>query len=240
MTTGALAFEKPLQRDLRATWTQALVSFLSPIFLVVLIRILIVEPFVIPSGSMIPTLLVHDHILAEKWAYGLHVPGIDAFVLKWANPKTFDIVVFRYPKNPDVFFVKRVIGLPGDEISVHEGNLKINGKEIPQELMTEVKNWPIEMDSRFAYFNEAGHVVRFEDKNDSSFHELKVPAGFLFVMGDNRDQSSDSRVWGFVPINNLIGRVSRVWLSCRETLPSANYICNPQTLRWDRILISVP
>jgi len=226
-------------QDLRTTWARAIATFVSPICFIVLIRILIVEPFVIPSGSMIPTLLVHDHILAEKWAYGLHLPGVDSFLLKWAQPRRFDIVVFRYPKNPDVYFVKRVIGLPGDEISIREGILKINGQEIEQKLIEEIKDLNIEMDSRFEYFMEDHHVVRYEDKQQSTFHELKVPAGYIFVMGDNRDQSSDSRVWGFVPVNNLVGRVSRVWLSCSETLPSANYICNPQVLRWNRILISV-
>ena len=214
-------------------------SVVLPILVVVLFRMIVVEPFVIPSGSMIPTLLVHDHIFAEKWAYGLHVPFVDSFVLKWAEPQAFDIIVFRYPKNPDVYFVKRVIGLPGDEVSVHQGLLKINGLEIPQAKVQKVPSSAVELDSRFDYYEEDFHWVRYENREDSNFHTIKVPTGFLFVMGDNRDQSSDSRVWGFVPMDNVVGRVSRVWLSCQETLPSANYICNPQSLRWERIFLKV-
>lgn len=224
-----------LAKDLRATWLQALWALLAPILLIVALRVFLIEPFVIPSGSMTPTLLVHDHIFAEKWAFGLHWPWQDKFFIQWSMPKRFEIVVFRYPKNPDVYFVKRVIGLPGDEISIKEGLLKINGEVLEQTLTEAAPFLKIDPDDRFEYFTENGHTVRYLYHQDSYFHTLKVPEGHLFMMGDNRDQSSDSRVWGFVPIGNLVGRVQRVWLSCSETLPSANYICNPQTLRWERI-----
>jgi signal peptidase I len=221
-------------KDLRATWGQAIAQLLAPIVLVVAIRNFIVEPFVIPSGSMIPTLLIHDHIFAEKWAYGIHFPGRDKFLFQWAQPQRFDIVVFKYPKNPDVFFVKRVLGLPGDELAVKDGVISINGKEIPQEPVT-----ALEPDSSFSYFQEDQHIVRYQDREASSFHSIKVPEGYFFAMGDNRDQSSDSRVWGFVPMENLVGRVNLVWLSCEDTLPSASYICDPFTLRKTRILTAI-
>ena len=114
------------QPDLRATWPQALLTLFGPILLFLGVRWLIAEPFVIPSGSMIPTLHIHDHILVNKLAYGVHVPFSKSWLTHWSNPKRGDIVVFRYPENPDVFLVKRAIGLPGDRVALQSGALRIN------------------------------------------------------------------------------------------------------------------
>src|SRR5262245_60651682 len=107
-------------------------------------RWLLIEPYVIPSGSMIPTLLIHDHIFVNKLAYGVHVPFSKQWIVAWKNPQRFDVIVFRYPKNPEVFYVKRVVAVAGDKVSVRDGQLHVNGETISQEKFLE---------SDFEYFD---------------------------------------------------------------------------------------
>jgi signal peptidase I len=197
---------------------------------------MIAEPFVIPSGSMIPTLHVHDHILVNKLAYGLHVPFSKKWIFQWASPRRGDIVVFRYPENPDVFYVKRAIGLGGDRVTMEHGTLVVNGEKLPIERSSPSTAVPADEDS-FEYFAENGHLIRYRDQYSASFEEITVPEGKIFVLGDNRDQSNDSRFWGFVPEENLIGRAWLIWLACDATLPSAQFLCDPTTLRWDRVFL---
>lgn len=223
------------RKDLRATWPQALLTLFGPLILFFGVRWALVEPFVIPSGSMIPTFLAHDHILVQKWAYGLHVPFSKKWLLQWSSPKRGDIVVFRFPENPDVFYVKRTMGLPGEKISVQGGTVHINGQ--PLELMPGEGPVNHVTDSGFEYFQEEGHWVRYRDLDRSEYHEVTVPEGHIFVMGDNRDQSNDSRFWGFVPDENIVGRSWMIWLSCGMTLSSAQFLCDPATIRWDRLML---
>lgn len=219
-------------KDLRATWPQALFSFLGPLLAVFAIRWLLIEPYVIPSGSMIPTLWIHDHIFVNKLAYGVHVPMGKPWILHWASPKKNDIVVFRYPENPEVFYVKRVVATEGDTVEIRDGEMWINGEVIPQE--------PLETDEEgFQHFQEPGRRVRYLNHQESNFPSTLVPPGQFFVIGDNRDQSNDSRYWGPVPVENVIGRASVIWLSCEETLPSARFLCDPKTLRLGRIFKSI-
>ncbi len=218
------------RNDLRATWPQALFTFFAPILILFSVRWLLIEPYVIPSGSMIPTLLIHDHIFVNKLAYGVHLPFSRHWLLNWKTPQRSEIIVFRYPSNPEVFYVKRVVGLAGDKIAVHEGELLVNGEAVPQKKFQE---------AGFEYYEEAQHTVRYLQHSLSNFAEITVPEGSLFVMGDNRDQSSDSRSWGAVPLDHVIGRASFIWLSCRETLATARFLCDPQTLRWNRFFQSV-
>ncbi len=224
-----------MKKDLRATWPQALFTFFGPLALVIGVRWLIIEPFVVPSGSMIPTLLIHDHIIANKMVYGIHVPFSKKWILHWSNPKRGDIAVFRYPETPEVYFVKRIVALPGDELQLDHGILSVNGQR--QELQPVER--PSDADDRFEYFKESGHLVRYLDHEIASYASVKVPQGMYFAMGDNRDQSSDSRVWGFVPEENFVGSVQRVWLACEKTLPSASFLCDPSTIRWNRLLLGV-
>ena len=224
------------RRDLRATCPQALLTLFGPLLLFFTVRWILAEPYVIPSGSMIPTLHIHDHILVNKLAYGVHVPFSKAWIVQWSAPKRGDIVVFRLPSNPDVFYVKRAIGLSGDRIRVDEGVVSINGQPLKLQAIQDPAA-PEFRDETFSYFSEENHVVRFRAKEDSFAEEVTVPEGELFVMGDNRDQSSDSRFWGFVPQENLIGRAWLIWLACDYTLPSAQFLCDPKTLRWDRVLL---
>jgi signal peptidase I len=223
-------------------------TFFLPVVLVVSVRWLVCEPFVIPSGSMIPTLLIHDHILVNKLRFGVKVPFGNAFLLQWGHPHRGDVVVFRYPENPEVFFVKRVVAVAGDTLEVKEGNLWINGQKLETDPVSHyeiLKN--IRQESGFDYFREhdlnfktaATHVVRYQHKDFSSFHPVTVPPGHFFAMGDNRDQSSDSRYWGYVPERNLVGTANFIWLACEKTLESAAFICDPQSIRWNRVGLAV-
>lgn len=223
-----------MRKDLRGTWPQAFLTFFAPILLVVGVRWLLVEPFVIPSGSMLPSLLIHDHIFVNKLAFGVQVPFGNSFLTQWGKPKPGQIVVFRFPPNPDVFYVKRVIAVGGDEVSIKDGVVSVNGVEYPQQPLPSTG-----FEEGFDYYQETSqsqYTVRYLNKEDSFFGVRKVPENQIFVMGDNRDQSNDSRFWGFVPESHLVGTAQIIWLSCQETLASAQFLCDPSTIRWERLL----
>jgi signal peptidase I len=227
----------------QGTWPQALALFFLPLFLIFAFRWFVYEPFVIPSESMVPNLLIHDHILVKKFSYGLKWPIGDGWLYKWREPTRGDVIVFRYPENRDVFYIKRLIGLPGDKITVQNGQISVNDKPwVIQNVMP--GSYPDE--DTFNYFIEEvqperpdhkTHVVRFFSKEEHLGPEEKefiVPAKSYFAMGDNRDQSHDSRFWGFIPEEFLVGRAHLIWLSCEETLESAPFICDPLRLRVNR------
>ncbi len=216
----------------------------------------IYEPFVIPSGSMIPTLLVHDHIVVAKWQYGLRVPFTQKWIIPPRAPKRNDIVVFVSVENPDIYMIKRVIGLPGDKVTVlQSGQLQINGEKIKREKTTAET---ISEDPAFRLTEEdisaplTDSIFYFEGENESRHHILTqemafrsqdetfdVPPGRLFVMGDNRDNSRDSRFWGTLPLENLVGRAVFIWLSCSKTLTETNYLCDPSFIRWQRLFYPI-
>jgi signal peptidase I len=224
------------KKDLRATWPQAFFALLLPVIIILTVRWLVIEPFVIPSGSMIPTLLIHDHIAVNKLAFGIQVPFSDKNLVRWAKPKRGDIVVFRYPQNPQVFYVKRIVGLPGDRMELSNKRLFVNGEPVATTEQLELK------DENFEYFRESSfgsYTVRYEKESSADFAVMEVPAGRYFVLGDNRDQSADSRVWGFLPEENIIGKAGFIWLSCDQMLSSAPNLCDPQTLRFNRLFSSV-
>ncbi len=223
-----------MKKDLRGTWKQALLTFFGPILALFCIRWLLIEPYVIPSGSMIPSLLIHDHILVNKLAYGIRMPFGNSFLLQWGHPQPGEIVVFQYPENPEVFYVKRVVAVSGDRISVDRGQVIVNGQAYSQTSIA----GPSSADD-FEYFQEnstRSYSVRYREKEASNFDSTQVPPNSYFVMGDNRDQSSDSRIWGTVPEKNLIGTAKLIWLSCEETLKTASFLCDPTTIRWHRLL----
>ncbi len=233
-----------LKKGKQATWPQALITFTLPLTLIFVLRWFVFEPFVIPSESMVPNLLIHDHILVKKFSYGLKRPVGDGWLWKYKEPQRGDVVVFRFPENRDVFFIKRLIGLPGDEVAVQNGQISVNGK--PWVLSPHfADSFPDE--DFFNYYSEAAdkvapHTVRlFASSNHSDAEEKKliVPEKSYFVIGDNRDQSRDSRVWGFVPEDLLVGKASIIWLSCEETLVSAPFICDPLRLRSDRFFKTI-
>jgi signal peptidase I len=234
--------EAILVKDKRGTWLQAFREFAGPIGFVLIFRWLILEPFVIPSGSMIPTLLVHDHILVSKWNYGIRLPFASSWIFQWASPSRGDVVVFEYPENPNVFYIKRVVAISGDDVEIEKGQLKVNGSPVDQKFLPESDSagkYSGEQDEdQFSYFSEGSHIVRYRTglKDGDEFSRVTVPPKSFFVMGDNRDQSSDSRIWGFVSEKHLIGKARWIILSCDKTLQSAPVLCDPQSMRWGRIL----
>lgn len=203
------------------------------LLIVFAIRSAIVEPFKIPSGSMIPTLYVGDFIFVNKFAYGLKLPFSDLFgapvILAHRDPpKHGDIIVFLYPKEPDTHYIKRVIGLPGDTVEVRNKVVFINGQALPQteassdEKLAQLKDIgdPRYGDSHMKLLREKiegghEHKILVDQNNDytTNFEPAKIPEGHLFVMGDNRDFSNDSRFWGLVPFENISGRAEVIWLS---------------------------
>lgn len=207
-------------------------SFFPILLVVLLIRSFLYEPFRIPSGSLKPTLQVGDFIIVNKFDYGLRLPILHTKILPLGEPKTGDIMVFHFPENPNLYLIKRVIGIPGDHIRYQDKVLYINGEKMSQTLVGSAmdnngdKNlsWPaIELTE-----NLHGIIHKIYQRPDvaaQDIAEFVVPADHYFVMGDNRDNSNDSRYWGFVPEENITGKAIRIWLS---------WDGSHTNIRWDR------
>jgi len=196
---------------------------LFPVILAVLVlRSFMVEPFRIPSGSMMPTLLAGDFILVNKFAYGVRLPVLDTKIIPVGLPERGDVLVFRYPKNPSIDYIKRVVGLPGDKVAYYNKQLFINGEPAIQAGLGVY-------DAVGAGVSMAGAQMRSEDLTGIQHNilidtqrgtvegEFQVPEGRYFVMGDNRDNSNDSRYWGFVPEENLVGKAFMIWMNWDAT-----------------------
>jgi signal peptidase I len=195
-------------------------SFFPVIFLVFFIRSFIAEPFKIPSGSMMPTLLAGDFILVNKFSYGFRVPILNYTIIEVDKPHRGDVFVFHYPPKPSIDYIKRVVGLPGDVIEYKSKTLYINNKKIEQ---TFVGKYPYIMNEihhiEAKEFKEAlgsvNHSILIHDLPGENF-KFEVPQGHYLAFGDNRDNSADSRVWGFVPEHNLVGRAFFIWFNFSE------------------------
>lgn len=216
------------------TWAY---DFWPVLTIVLCLRSFLYEPFNIPSDSMVPTLETGDFILVNKFEYGVRLPIVYTKVLDLGQPERGDVAVFRYPPQPNISYIKRIIGLPGDHIVYDNGQLIINGQSIKrtavegfsrekdvydtptsiysQETMGEHTHLVRELEgvniSRHAPFINMSENGKYA-ANSAHYWEVKVPEGHYFAMGDNRDQSSDSRFWGFVPEENLTGRAFYVWM----------------------------
>ena len=198
-----------------------------PIFLfVLLLRSFVVEPFRIPSGSMMPTLLVGDFILVNKFSYGLRMPVTKTKFVEVGEPHRGDVGVFRYPRNPRTDYIKRLVGLPGDHIAYHDKVLYVNGKPMPQKPVGwyQAVGSGARMQGSYELIENLDGVKHhiLVNPNVPDFPpgcnvlaggEITVPEGHYFMMGDNRDNSNDSRCWGFVPEENLVGKAFMIWLS---------------------------
>ncbi|MCG6862710.1 MAG: signal peptidase I [Chromatiaceae bacterium] len=203
-------------------------SFFPVILIVLLLRSFLIEPFRIPSGSMMPTLLVGDFILVNKFAYGLRWPVLNKKFVQIGDPERGDVVVFRFPRDPSIDYIKRVVGVPGDEIRYRNKTLYVNGKPAPQTPVGKYLGVGSGMgmsnaDLRLEDLSGVEHEI-LVDPNSPDFKcnfystlavggALEVPEGKYFVMGDNRDNSNDGRCWGFVPEENLVGKAFAIWMS---------------------------
>jgi len=189
-------------------------SFFPVLAIVFFLRGFIVEPFRIPSGSMIPTLNIGDFILVNKFSYGVRVPVINKLVLGGSTPDRGDVVVFRYPPEPNVDYIKRVVGLPGDHIVYREKVLYVNNKPVSRSFISQYTG-PGEERANEHLEDLIGikHNILLKPGYLSPEGEYVVPDGEYFVMGDNRDNSRDSRVWGTVPDENLVGKAFMIWMN---------------------------
>jgi signal peptidase I len=223
------------ERLLMQPWWLDWTAGLFPVILIVFVlRSFLFEPFKIPSGSMIPTLLVGDLILVNKFHYGIRLPVINKKIVANHDPKRGDVMVFRYPVDPRVDYIKRVVGVPGDEVAYLNQQLSINGQAVPggaageyydddskvyatqfTEKLGEVEHRILVDPKRMAYYGPEpkGFPGHENCRYSAEGVVCKVPPGHYFMMGDNRDNSMDSRYWGFVPDENIVGRAFVVWMN---------------------------
>lgn len=194
-------------------------SFFPVLLVVFLFRSFFYEPFRIPSGSLEPTLMTGDFILVNKFDYGVRLPVIHQKIAGKGEPKRGDIVVFRWPPNPSYDFVKRIIGLPGDHISYINKELIINGQQIPQNFIKDTIAYDEEGDEVKVQLKEEDlmgikHKIFINPARPiEDYKDIVVPEGMYFMMGDNRDDSADSRYWGFVADKDVVGKAVLVWMS---------------------------
>ncbi len=189
-------------------------SFFPVLLIVFLLRGFIVEPFRIPSGSMLPSLYIGDFILVNKFAYGVRIPVLNKKIIDIAEPERGDVVVFRYPRDPSLDYIKRVVGLPGDHIAYYNKVLYVNGKEIARDFTGQYKG-PGQTHANQYSENLSGvkHDILIMPARPNTLQgEYIVPENMYFCMGDNRDNSNDSRVWGPVPEENLLGKAFMIWM----------------------------
>jgi signal peptidase I len=193
-------------------------SFFPVLIAVLVLRAFVFEPFRIPSKSMVPTLLVGDFVLVNKFSYGLRAPVFHTKFLDLGEPERGDVVVFRYPPDPTKDYIKRVIGMPGDQVTYADEHLFINGDPVDLEQLGVYDGPDADALSTMQQFletlpNDVQHPVLQVDGRRGPDVSVTVPQNHYFVMGDNRDNSADSRVWGFVPEDNLVGKAFMIWMS---------------------------
>ena len=226
--------EQARQRTLAQPWWLDWTAGLFPVILAVFVlRSFLFEPFKIPSGSMIPTLLVGDLILVNKYTYGLRLPVVNTKLTEGRPPQRGDVMVFHYPPKPSLDYIKRVVGVPGDEVAYLNKRLTINGQPVPKQPLPDFFDGDSMRYSR--HFQETldgktHRVLNDEDRpafipgaedfpwRDNCRYSVegvvcKVPPGHYFMMGDNRDNSLDSRYWGFVPDRNIVGKAVFIWMN---------------------------
>jgi signal peptidase I len=235
LEAGVLSKRRPADAK-QPWWVEYSVSFFPVILIVFLLRSFLVEPFKIPSSSMVPTLLVGDFILVNKFTYGIRLPVINRKIVQINNPKRGDVMVFRFPEDPSLDYIKRVVGVPGDRLEYRNKRLSINGEPVPlRQIDDYLSKERMQFSRRFVEtLGEGDHQILLDDdapaaimpgrsfpfagncNYNSQGVACTVPPGHYFMMGDNRDNSSDSRVWGFVPDENIVGRAFFIWLNLNE------------------------
>ena len=242
-------------------WTEGWGSMALAVLAALTIRWLFLEAYVIPSGSMFPSLLKNDHIFVNKMVYGIRFPFSENWMVKFNEPQRGEVIVFKYPKDMGTFFIKRIVGVPGDKVKFDNGLLYVNDKLQEKTVPKSSQDFDYLREEDFksegGYQDTKSNYVHFTERLEGPGEttvehsilmkkgellgfpgdgEWIVPEDSLFVMGDNRYNSHDSRFWGFVPKKNILGRAGFVWLSCEEMLPGISVICNPLTVRGTRFL----
>lgn len=226
--------EQQQRRPHKSLYKEWIEPFLIAAVIALFIRQFVVEAFKIPSGSMIPTLTIGDHLLVNKFVYGPRIPFTDKRIFTGDTPKRGEIIVFKYPENEDKNYIKRIVGVPGDKIQIIKGKLFINDQETP---ITPVDKQPADtvLPGRYyeqpAVYDEQLGVVRhriqhLRDQSQNDYGPKLIPEDSVFVMGDNRDNSQDSRVWGFVKFEKILGRAFIIYWS---------WDGDDRWVRWDRI-----
>lgn len=223
------------QHKKRSFFKEWIEPLLIALVVALFIRQFVIEAFKIPSGSMIPTLTIGDHLLVNKFVYGPRIPFTDIRIFNWKEPKRGEIIVFRYPEDESINYIKRVVGLQGDKIEIRKGKLLINDQPV---ALTDI-SVPDGSEQSTAYpfytkpklYNEQlgsiAHQMQYlRDQSNLNFGPILVPKESVFVMGDNRDNSKDSRVWGFVKYEKILGRALIIYWS---------WDGNGRWLRWERI-----
>lgn len=210
-------------------------AFFPVLLIVLLLRSFWFEPFRIPSGSMLPTLQVGDFILVNKYEYGVRLPVLDKKVWDVGKPQRGDVMVFKFPHDESVNFIKRVVGIPGDTVVYENKKLIVNGVEVTQESAG-MYVIPSPRQAREVLLlnekiGENQHLILVDENQQSVTMQFTVPNDHYFVLGDNRDYSNDSRFWGYVPEANIVGRAFLIWFSWDGTDECSFWSC----VRWDRI-----
>ena len=211
--TGQSVDEKAVEQLEREPGVVETAKSVFPVLaLVLVLRSFLFEPFQIPSGSMIPTLQIGDFILVNKYEYGLRLPVLGTKILSVNEPERGDVMVFKEPRNPNVNFIKRVIGIPGDKVVYQDKQLIINGNPVKQEFTAELKDGV----NSYQLFDEIidgkTHTIRKDTYRKSKEGSWVIPEGYYFMVGDNRDHSNDSRYWGLVPEKNIVGKAVYIWM----------------------------
>lgn len=231
----------------QGTWPQALASFFLSVIVLLTFRWALFEPYVIPSGSMLPTLKILDYIYVNKFAYGVRVPFSSHWVWKRDLPKRCDVVVFRSKTHEGQFVIKRVIGLPGDTVELLEsGRIRVNDAVLATKKIGESDRYHFFEETCPAVSNEevSSHAIQtsriFDDWEeglniDPVVFAVKVPEGELALFGDNRHESADTREWGTLHREELLGRAQGIWLSCGSSISGLPRVCDPTSIRWSRL-----
>ncbi|MCB1676354.1 MAG: signal peptidase I [Halioglobus sp.] len=187
-------------------------SFFPVLFVVFVLRSFLVEPFQIPSSSMVPTLQVGDYILVNKFTYGIRLPVVRTRVLELNEPQRGDVMVFFPPHMNDTYFIKRVVGLPGDVIAYRNKQLFVNGEPVASEPLAEFTEGLAHYSIGLEVLGDTNHLMQVNTRRPGRDFSVVVTPGHYFMMGDNRDNSSDSRVWGLVPEKDIVGKAFAVWM----------------------------
>jgi len=198
----------------KSTFREYAEAIAIAIFLALFIRTFIIQAFKIPSGSMKPTLIVGDHLLVNKFIYGIRIPIVDRFLIQFKKPKRGDILVFKWPKDESKDFIKRVIGIEGDVIEIRNDILYINGQKVVTEFVSKYNDNDISEADRYEeYLGDNKHYILDQYVKYEDFGPFTVPENSVFVMGDNRDNSQDSRYWGIVTLNKIKGKALIIYWS---------------------------